>query len=70
MQFFSDYNDDVINVSSMETDKNLLVSYKYHRSKKFKTTYIFETTMKYEIFIFYYIQACVNFIIRYKIGLT
>ena len=70
MQFFSDYYDDVINVASMETDENLLVSYKYHRSKKIKTTYIFETTMKYEKFIFYYVQACVNFIKRYKIGLA
>lgn len=65
MDFFTD-DEDIITVATMETEIELLSTYKYLRTKKFKTTYIFDTTLNYEKFIFYFVEACVNFIKDFK----
>lgn len=65
MQFFA-YDTESIWCTSIETDKNIILSYKYHREKKKSTIYHFETTLNYEKFIYYFIEACVKFISNQK----
>lgn len=63
MQFFA-HDTDSIWCTSIETDEDLIPSYKYHRKKRKPTTYHFETTLNYEKFIYYFIEACVQFIVN------
>jgi len=70
MQFFA-HDDDSTWIATIRTKERLLNSYVYQSKDKREITYCFETTLKYEIFIFYFIEACVNFIKRVSCqGLT
>ena len=62
MQFFA-HDDDSIWLASIETTEKILKSYTYQSKKSRSVTYHFETTMKYEQFIFFFVEACVNYII-------
>lgn len=64
MQFFA-YDDESTWVSTMKTKEKLIKSYKYHRTENKETAYIFETTLNYEKFIYYFTEACVRFINKY-----
>lgn len=61
MQFFA-YDDDSTWLTSIETEEKVLKSYNYQRQSKRNTTYHFETTLQYERFIYFFIEACVNYI--------
>ena len=61
IQFFA-HDSDSIWLSEIETEENLLQSYKYQRKSKILTTYHFTTTLNYEKFIYYFTEACVGFI--------
>ena len=65
MQFFA-YDTDSIWCTSIETDEDIILSYKYRRKTKKVTTYDFQTTLNYERFIYYFTEACVNFISNQK----
>lgn len=41
------------------------ISYKYQEQKKISRTYVFETTMQYERFKYYFVEACINFLLEY-----
>lgn len=70
MQFFA-HDDDSTWIATIKTKERLLKSYAYQSKDKREITYCFETTLKYEMFIYYFIEACVNFINRVSIeGLT
>ncbi|MCH5314702.1 MAG: hypothetical protein J1E81_02220 [Eubacterium sp.] len=64
MQFFA-YDEDSIWLTSIETKEDILLSYHYQRENKKATTYHFQTTLRYEKFIHYFTEACVNFIKLY-----
>ena len=61
MQFFA-YDDDSTWLASIETTEKILKSYTYQSKNSRSVTYHFETTMKYEQFIFFFVEACVNYI--------
>lgn len=61
MQFFA-HDDDSTWIATISTKERLLKSYTYQSKDKREITYCFETTLKYEIFIYFFIEACVNFI--------
>ena len=62
MQFFA-WDNDSTWLASIETTEKILKSYAYQNKNKRNVRYCFETTMQYERFIFYFIEACVNYII-------
>lgn len=64
MQFFAQ-DDDSTWLTSIETKDKILKSYTYQCEEKRSVTYHFETTLKYERLIFFFIEACVNYIIRF-----
>ncbi len=61
MQFFAHDNDSTW-IATIETKEKPLKSYTYHSNVKREITYYFETTLKYEQFIFHFVEACVRFI--------
>ena len=61
MQFFA-HDDDSIWLASIETTEKILKSYTYQSKKSRSVTYHFETTMKYERFIYFFIETCVSYI--------
>lgn len=65
MQFFTHSTDDATWLSSLETDKKILKSYKYLCERKLRRTYHFETTMQYERFRHYFLEACIGFLLAY-----
>ena len=67
MQFFA-HDDDSTWIATIKTKEKLLKSYTYHSKDKREITYCFETTLKYEKFIYYFIEACVDFIKNEKIA--
>lgn len=60
-QFFS-HDDNSSWYISVETDKKMIKSYQYHRPSKKMVEYHFETALNYERFIFYFVEACINYI--------
>lgn len=64
MQFFA-LDDDSTRISSLEIDRQILKSYKYQKPEKITRTYIFETTMRYERFKYYFVESCINFLLKY-----
>lgn len=60
-QFFA-YDDDSTWLTSIETEEKILRSYTYQKQEKRKITYHFETTLKYERFIYFFTDACVKYI--------
>ena len=63
MQFFAQ-DDDSTWIASLETDRKILKSYKYHQDKMTRT-YTFETTMQYDQFVHYFVEACIAYIVAY-----
>lgn len=61
MQFFAP-DDDSTWLASIETKERILKSYTYQSKEKRCVTYHFETTLKYERFIYFFIEACVSYI--------
>lgn len=62
MQFFS-YDDESIWVTSLTTDENIFQLYKKPDKKTDKkVTYRFHTKLNYSRFVYYFIEACINFI--------
>ena len=61
MQFFA-HDDDSTWLASIETTEKILKSYTYQSKKSRSVTYHFETTMKYERFIYFFIETCVSYI--------
>lgn len=61
MQFFA-HDDDSVWIATIKTKGNILKSYTYPRKDGHEITYCFETTLKYEQFIFHFVEACVRFI--------
>ena len=67
MQFFA-HDDDSTWIATIKTKEKLLKSYTYHSKDKREITYCFETTLQYEKFIYFFIEACVDFIKNEKIA--
>lgn len=63
MQIFS-HDTDSIWLTHLETDKKLLPENIFDYKDKL-TTYHFETTLQYEKFIYYFVEACIKFIYSY-----
>ncbi|MBE6933027.1 MAG: hypothetical protein E7464_06590 [Ruminococcaceae bacterium] len=61
IQFFA-YDDNSIWVVPVTTKKRILKSYNYQSKEKRNATYHFQTTLNYEKFIFFFVEACVNYI--------
>ncbi|MCH5279496.1 MAG: hypothetical protein J1E60_06865 [Christensenellaceae bacterium] len=61
LRFFA-YGEDSTWFTEIETDEEMIKSYKYRRESKKITTYYFKTTLNYERFIFYFVEACINYI--------
>ena len=64
IQFFA-YDTDSVWCASIKTKDDMLCSYNYQRESKKETTYHFQTTLNYEKFIYYFTEACVEFIKKY-----
>ena len=60
MQFFA-RDDDSIWLTSMETRKKV-IEYKFYQSGGNMVKYHFDTTLNYEKFIFYFVEACISYI--------
>lgn len=64
MQFFA-YDEEYTWLTCIETDQKLLTSYQGAIPQQKKITYHFETTLQYDKFIFYFVEACVRLIESY-----
>lgn len=64
MQFFA-YDTDSTWLATLETKKKILKSYKYQFNDKMNRIYHFSTTLQYDKFVFYFVEACINFINDY-----
>ena len=58
MQFFS-YDDESIWVTSLTTEENI---FRLDKKPDKKITYMFNTKLNYSRFVYYFIEACINFI--------
>lgn len=67
MQFFAQ-DDDSTWIASLETDRKILKAYKYQYQDKMIRTYSFETTMQYDQFVLYFVEACIAYIVAYIDG--
>jgi len=67
MQFFA-LNDEYTLIATLETDRKILKSYKYQYQDKMIRTYSFETTMQYDQFEHYFVEACIAYIVAYIDG--
>ena len=52
-------------LTHIETNKQLLSKATYNNSSKQVVTYHFETTLQYEMFVHYFVEACKNYIANY-----
>lgn len=64
LQFFTNDNDS-IRLTHIETKEPLLSKNTYANESKQLVTYHFETTLQYENFKYYFVEACINFINNY-----
>lgn len=64
MQFFAHDNDSTW-ISELITDRKILKSYEYKSQKNMLRTYSFETKMEYDRFVYYFVEACINFLLEY-----
>lgn len=64
MQFFAQ-DDDSTWLASLETERKILKDYEYQYQDRMIRNYSFETTMQYEKFVHYFIEACVAYIVAY-----
>lgn len=60
MQLFA-HDEDSIWFTSMKADKKM-IKYEFHRTDNEMIEYHFGTTLNYDIFIFYFVEACINYI--------
>jgi len=64
MQFFA-YDEECTWLTGIETDQKILTSYQDTIPQQQKITYHFETTLQYDKFIFYFVEACIKLIELY-----
>lgn len=64
LQIFA-YDDDSTWLTHIETDKQLLTKETYRNSTKQKVVYHFNTTLQYEKFAYYFVEACIGFVNYY-----
>lgn len=64
MQFFAHDNNSTW-ISELITDRKILKSYEYKSQKNMLRTYSFETKMEYDRFVYYFVEACINFLLEY-----
>lgn len=64
LQIFA-YHDDSTWLTHIETKDPLLSKNTYANESKHLVTYHFETTLQYESFKYYFVEACINFINNY-----
>ncbi len=64
LQIFA-YDDDSTWLTHIETKEQLLSKNTYANTTKQLVTYHFETTLQYETFKYYFVEACINFINNY-----
>lgn len=64
LQFFA-YDNDSIWLTHIETKEPLLSKNTYANEEKQLVTYHFKTTLQYENFKYYFVEACINFINNY-----
>lgn len=64
LQIFA-YDDDSTWLTHIETKEPLLSKNTYANESKQLVTYHFETTLQYENFEYYFVEACINFINNY-----
>ena len=67
MQFFA-RDDDSTWLATLETDRKILKPDKYQYQDKMMRTYTFETTMQYNQFVHYFVEACIAYIMAYADG--
>lgn len=60
-QFFAS-NESIGWPTSLKTDTKIIKSYQYRGNGNNEIEYFFETTLNYERFIHYFVEACVNYI--------
>lgn len=65
LQIFA-YDDDSTWLTHIETKEQLLSKNTYANTTKQLVTYHFETTLQYENFKYYFVEACINFINNYN----
>lgn len=66
MQFFA--QDDSTWIATLETERKILKSHKFQYQGNMMRTYNFETTMQYNQFVYYFIEACIAYIVAYIDG--
>lgn len=64
LQIFA-HDDDATWLTHIETKEQLLSKNTYANTTKQLVTYHFETTLQYETFKYYFVEACINFINNY-----
>ena len=64
LQLFA-YDKDSTWLTHIETNKQLLSQATYNNNSKESVTYHFETTLQYEMFVHYFVEACKNYIANY-----
>ena len=64
LQLFA-HDKDSVWLTHIETNKQLLSKATYNNSSKQVVTYHFETTLQYEKFIYFFVEACKNYIADY-----
>ncbi len=64
MQFFA-HDDNSTWIATLDTNEPFLKSYQYLCEPKKLRTYSFETTLNYDIFISYFVEACICFVKKY-----
>lgn len=67
MQFFAQ-DDDSTWLATLETDRKILKPDKYQYQDKMMRTYTFGTTMQYNQFVHYFVEACIAYIVAYIDG--
>ena len=64
LQLFA-YDKDSTWLTHIETNEQLLSQATYNNNSKESVTYHFETTLQYERFIYFFVEACKNYIANY-----
>ena len=65
MQFFAYNTADTAWIVSLDTDQKILKSYQYMCNENIIREYHFETTMQYDRFVYYFVDACISYIEAY-----
>lgn len=67
MQFFAhdEFDKDCEWITTLETYEKILKHYEYKNQNNVLCTYSFETKMEYDRFVYYFVEACINFLLKY-----